>query len=76
MALTASAVRPFPSPITLGGAAAVVWSKFPTFTPLQVAEQLRVTADNVDALSPAIFNQLMGHGRLERKNAVTQTYPA
>ncbi|HQQ96975.1 MAG TPA: S8 family serine peptidase [Cyclobacteriaceae bacterium] len=65
----------FSSPIT-AGAAAVVWSKFPTFTPLQVAEQLRATADNVDALSPAIFNQLMGHGRLNVKNAVTQSVPS
>jgi subtilisin family serine protease len=65
----------FSSPIT-AGAAAVVWSKNPTFTPLQVAEQLRVTADNVDALSPVIFNQLMGHGRLNLKNAVTQSVPS
>lgn len=65
----------FSSPIT-AGAAAVVWSKNPAFTPLQVAEQLRVTADNVDALSPAIFNQLMGHGRLNLKNAITQSVPS
>lgn len=65
----------FSSPIT-AGAAAVVWSKNPAFTPLQVAEQLRVTADNVDALSPAIFAQLMGHGRLNLKNAVTLSVPS
>lgn len=65
----------FSSPIT-AGAAAVVWSKNPTFTSVQVAEQLRVTSDNVDALSPVIFSQLMGHGRLNLKNAVLQSVPS
>ncbi len=65
----------FSSPIT-AGAAALVWSKNPTFTPLQVAEQVRVTADNIDALSSAIFAQQMGKGRINIKNALTVSMPS
>lgn len=65
----------FASPIT-AGAAALVWSKNPTFTPLQVAEQLRVSADNVDTESPVIFKNLLGRGRINIKNALTLSLPS
>ena len=65
----------FASPIT-AGAAALVWSKNPTFTPSQVAEQLRVSADNVDAASPAIFKDMLGKGRINIKNALTLSLPS
>ena len=57
------------SPLT-AGLAALVWSKFPNYTPLQIAEQIRVNADNID-----ISNQgkefLLGRGRINAYNAVT-----
>lgn len=64
----------FSSPIT-SGAAALVWSKNPTFTPLQVGEQLRVSADNVDSQSPS-FAQQLGKGRINIKNALTLSLPS
>ncbi|GHM99926.1 hypothetical protein WSM22_14160 [Cytophagales bacterium WSM2-2] len=66
----------FSSPIT-AGAAALVWAKNPSFTPLQVAEQLRVSAD-ADALNtanPTFLNQL-GKGRLDIKRALTMEFPS
>lgn len=65
----------FSSPIT-AGAAALVWSKNPTFTPLQVAEQLRVSADNVDSESSVSFKNLLGRGRINIKSALTLSLPS
>jgi subtilisin family serine protease len=43
----------------VAGAAALVWSKFPTLSALQVAEQLRVSADeNIYANNPAYLYKL------------------
>jgi serine protease len=64
----------FSSPIT-AGAAALVWSHFPTYTPEQVAEQLRVTADNIDNQNISFIAQL-GKGRLNIKNALTLSMPS
>jgi serine protease len=52
------------------GLAALVWSVFPNYTPIQVGEQVRVTSDNIDNLNPS-FAQLMGKGRINAFNAVT-----
>ncbi len=54
------------------GLAALVFSKFPTFTPEQVAEQIRVNSDNIDALNPAYTN-LIGRGRINAYKALTNT---
>jgi serine protease len=66
----------FSSPIT-AGAAALVWEKFPTFTPLQVAEQLRVTADDqaLYGANPNFPHQL-GKGRLDIVRALTLSLPS
>lgn len=66
----------FSSPIT-AGAAALVWAKNPTYTALQVAEQLRVTADGVAlyTANPTFLNQL-GKGRLDLKRALTLKLPS
>ncbi len=64
----------FSSPIT-AGAAALVWSNHPAFSPRQVAEQLRVSADNVDTQSPSFALQL-GKGRINIRNALTLSLPS
>lgn len=62
----------FSSPIT-AGAAALVWTVHPEFTPLQVAEQLRVTADESIYQTNAAFLNKLGKGRLDVYKAVTET---
>ena len=57
------------SPLT-AGLAALVWSVFPTYTPLQIGEQVRVNSDNIDGLNPA-YTQLLGKGRINALNALS-----
>jgi len=65
----------FSCPIT-SGAAALVWAVHPEFTPLQVAEQLRVTADeSMYDQNPSYKNKL-GKGRLDVYRALTQSSPS
>jgi subtilisin family serine protease len=66
----------FASPI-VAGAAAIVWSKFPNYTPQQVAEQLRVTADETALYSVnTSLKQKLGKGRLNLLDALTKSFPA
>lgn len=66
----------FSSPIT-AGAAALVWSKNPSFTGLQVGEQIRVTADNqaLYSVNPSYVYKL-GKGRLDIQRALTLESPS
>ncbi|MBI1768706.1 MAG: S8 family serine peptidase [Bacteroidetes bacterium] len=66
----------FSAPIT-AGAAALVWAKNPTYTALQVAEQLRVSAD-ATALYTAnsSMSGQLGKGRLDIQRALTLTLPS
>ncbi len=57
------------SPIT-AGLAALVKSQFPNFTPLQIAEQIRINTDNVDAINPGYTNKL-GKGRINAFKALS-----
>jgi serine protease len=59
----------------VASAAALVKAQFPAFTMLQVAEQLRITSDNIDAINPA-FTGLLGKGRLNVLRAVTEASPS
>ncbi|MEP6736832.1 MAG: S8 family serine peptidase [Chryseolinea sp.] len=60
----------------VSGAAALVWTVHPEFTPLQVAEQLRVSSDgSLNSLNPAYVNKL-GHGRLNVLKALTTLSPS
>src|SRR5688572_11638884 len=60
----------------VAGAAALVWSKFPTMSALQVAEQLRVSADeSIYANNPAYLYKL-GKGRLDAERALTVQSPS
>ena len=52
----------FSTPL-VSGLAALVFSRFPNYTPLQVAEQIRVNCDNIDLLNPGYIN-LLGYGRV------------
>lgn len=67
----------FSSPIT-AGAAALVWTVFPDYSPLQVAEQLRVTADAsiYSVTGNASFVNKLGKGRLDVLKAVTASSPS
>lgn len=60
----------------VSGAAALVWSYNPSYTPLQVAEQLRISADkNIYTQNPAYLNKL-GGGRLDIANALALKSPS
>lgn len=52
------------------GAAGIVKSQFPAYNGLQVAERLRVTADNIYPQNPAYVNKL-GKGRINLYRALT-----
>ncbi|NTW99112.1 MAG: S8 family serine peptidase, partial [Geobacteraceae bacterium] len=54
----------------VAGSAALVAAKFPSYTPEQIAEQLRTTADNIDAQNPGYAGKL-GKGRLNVYKALT-----
>lgn len=64
----------FATPI-VASAAALVRSRFPGFDMTQVREQLRATADNIDANNLS-FPGLLGKGRLNVFRAVTETPPS
>lgn len=52
------------------GLAGLVKSQFPKYTPQQVAEQIRVTTDNIDNLNSSYTHQL-GKGRINASTAVS-----
>jgi len=65
----------FSSPITCG-AASLVWAAHPEFTALQVAEQLRVTADPTFYTSNTAYKNKLGKGRLDIYRALTIESPS
>jgi serine protease len=66
----------FSCPIT-SGAAAIVWSHFPELTGIQVAEKLRVTADeSFYSLNIASLKNKLGKGRLDIFKALTVDFPS
>jgi len=63
----------YSSPI-LAGCAAIVKSKFPNYTGLQVGMQLKVTAYNIDTVAGnELFKNKLGTGRVDLFNAITDT---
>ena len=58
----------------VAGLGSLVKDKFPSYTPLQIAERIRVTSDLVDTLSNG-FEYLMGKGRINAFNALSVTNP-
>ncbi len=64
----------FASPIA-AGVAALIKSKNPNFTAEQVAQQLRISCDNIDNLNPSLAG-LLGNGRVNMFKALNITSPA
>lgn len=59
------------------GAAGIVLSQNPTFTALQIGEQLRVTCDNIYTIpSNGIYADKLGKGRINMFRALTETGPS
>jgi len=59
----------------VAGLVALVRTQHPTWTGLQAAEQVRVTADNIDGKNPG-FAGLLGTGRINAQRAVTEALPS
>jgi subtilisin family serine protease len=58
----------------VAGAAAIVLSHYPNLSALQLGEQMRVTADNIDTVAANIpYAGLLGAGRLNMYKALTDT---
>ena len=64
----------FSTPL-VSSAAALVRSNFPQFDMFQVSEQLKVTADKIDASNPTLVGRL-GLGRLNVFRAITEAPPS
>ncbi len=63
----------FSAPIT-AGATALVYSYFDTLSPLQAAEQIRVTCDVIDTIAEnQAYAGLLGKGRINMYRALTET---
>lgn len=61
----------FSAPI-VAGCAAILKSYFPNLSPLQIAERLRITSDNIDTLAAnQAYAQKLGLGRVNLFNALT-----
>jgi len=59
----------------VSSAAALVASHFPFFSMRQVAEQLRITADDIDGSNPG-YTERLGKGRLNVHRALTEAIPS
>lgn len=59
------------SPIAAGLAGLLI-HRFPNYTPLQIAEQIRVNTDNIDDLNPA-YQYYLGTGRINAFKALSNT---
>jgi subtilisin family serine protease len=64
----------FSSPLA-AGVAALVKSAHPTWTPDQIAEQVRVSCDKIDTVNPG-FTGKLGFGRINAYRALTVVSPA
>ncbi len=60
----------------VSGAAALVWAKNPSFTALQVAEQLRISADETFYLNNGAYINKLGKGRLDIARALSFQSPS
>lgn len=59
------------------GAAAIVKSFYPSYNGLQVGEQLRATADNIDGNGGNTnYQKMLGKGRINLYRALTESHPS
>jgi subtilisin family serine protease len=56
----------------VAGLAALVAAKFPSYTPLQIGEQIRVNCDDISGLNP-FYNNLLGRGRINAFRTLSNT---
>lgn len=66
----ASSGTSFAAPLT-AGLAALVKTAFPNFSPGQIREQIRMTAESIDEANPSLQGR-MGRGRINAVRAVTE----
>ena len=59
----------------VAGIAGLLCSQHPSWTPEQVAAQIRATADPIDGNNPTLAGKL-GRGRVNASRAVTESHPA
>jgi subtilisin family serine protease/photosystem II stability/assembly factor-like uncharacterized protein len=59
----------------VSGLAGIVQSLHPSWTPRQVATQIRVTADSIEYANGASVQGLLGHGRVNFARAFTESHP-
>ncbi len=59
----------------VAGLVALVKTQHPNWTGIQASEQVRVTADNVEALNPG-FAGALGRGRINAQRALTESAPS
>jgi subtilisin family serine protease len=59
----------------VAGLAGLITAHFPLLSPQQVAERLRVTSDNIDALNSVIYKNKLGKGRINAQNALSVENP-
>jgi len=62
----------FAAPIT-AGLAGLVKNQFPSYTPLQIAEQIRATCDDIYSLNADSLKYKLGKGRINAYRALTET---
>lgn len=63
----------FSSPL-VAGAAALLWSHFPDYDPLQITGQLKATCDVIDTMTGNLsYSGLLGTGRVNMARALTDT---
>lgn len=60
----------------VSSSAALLQAYFPDWTGQQLGEQLRVTADNIEALNPTIPRGMLGRGRINLRRALTERGPS
>ena len=64
----------FASPI-VAGLAGLLKTKFPNYTPQQLAAQIRITSDNIDTIPEnEFYEKQLGYGRVNAFNALTKEY--
>src|SRR5690606_34030243 len=56
----------------VSGAAGLVKAHYPHFTPMQIAERIRNTADNLDYKHPSTYHSKIGNGRLNMYRSVAE----